>query len=166
MFFRVVFLFILSVLAVSCTSVNIDSAKPISVPTGLTIQEVKLAIVRAVSPQSSPPELNQYQEITDRALRAHFGFRYQSANQKGRWFIERIEGNSVFVGFDNRKHYFGVEYVIENHQVSQKIDGSRNLGQSDTRIHKAVFRWLGEMESNIRQQMWNVKSYKGQQTSS
>ena len=155
---RLTFLFLMF-FVLSCIR-NIKSAQPIFVPNNLSAQEVKIAILSAVNPRSKPIKLSQYQKITDSALRAHFGFRYQNIDSGGRWFIENIKKNSVMVGFENGKHYFRVEYIITKSQIIQRIDGSRNLSQTEDTIHKSVFRWLGQMESNIRQSMGSIVSIK------
>ena len=99
------------------------------------------------------------EKITDNALRAAFGFAYRKVSQ-GDWFVEEVREHSVLVGYQNRDHYLRVEYVIESSRVIQRIDGSRNLEQSRNSIHKAVFDWLGIMESKIRQSMGIISSLK------
>jgi hypothetical protein len=146
--------------AASCHTMNINSALPITIPVGLGVQDVKLAILSAVYPEKAPHEWTPWEKMTDNALRAAFGFGYAKANRSERWFVEEVRANSITVGFDSGNHYFRVEYLIEGNELIQKIDGSRNLDQSGNSIHRAVFEWLGEMESRIRESMGVVSALK------
>jgi len=144
-----------------CTSADINSAPSISVPSGLTTQDVKLAILLSIDPAKAPPEMNVDQQMTDNALRAFFGYAYSKhADRRGQWFLEEIRERSVLVGFDNRKHYFRAEFIIGDHAITQRIDGSRNLDQTSTKIHRATFDWLGMFETKIRQNMGTISALK------
>ena len=143
----------------ACTTTDINSAQPISIPKNLTKQDVKLAILAAVYPEKAPREWTPAEQMADNALNAYFGYAY-SRNSKGHWFVEEVKPNSVLIGFENRGYYFRTEYIIENYQIIQKIDGSRGLKQSDNSIHKAVFKWLGELESKTRASMGNISAMK------
>jgi hypothetical protein len=156
---KIGFLIALALILQACTTTSINSAQPISIPQNLTKQEVKLAILAAVYPEKVPREWTPAEQMADSALSAYFGYTY-SRNSKGHWFVEEVKPNSVLIGFENRGHYFRTEYIIENTQIIQKIDGSRNLKQSGNSIHKAVFKWLGELESKTRASMGNISAMK------
>jgi len=151
-------LFLLILFVIGCKSVDINSASPIMVPSGLSLQDVKVAILNAVNPKENPIKLTPYQQITDSALKAHYGFLYKSINTKRRWFLEDIRKDSLLVGYDNGNYYFRVEYKIGKSQIIQRIDGSRNLDQTETTIHKGVFQKLGQMEVNIRKELGMIAS--------
>lgn len=143
----------------ACTSMDIDSAPPISIPQNLTKQEVKLAILSAVYPEKAPREWTPAEQIADSALNALLGYSY-GRSSRGHWFVEEIRENSVLIGFENRGYYFRTEYIIESAQIIQKIDGSRGLEQTKNSIHKSVFRWLGALESKTRASMGNLSAMK------
>lgn len=143
----------------ACSTVNINSAQPISIPQNLNKQEVKLAILSAVYPEKTPREWTPAEQMADSALTAYFGYAY-SSNSKGHWYVEEIRSDSVLIGFDNRGYYFRVEYIIESSQIIQRIDGSRGLKQTEDSIHKSVFKWLGGLESKTRRSMGQVSAMK------
>ncbi len=151
---------ILSCASVSCRTTNLNSAAPILIPAGLSTQEVKLAILSAIYPDKAPREWTPMEKMTDNALKAAFGFGYSKVNRSGQWFIEEVKEKSVVAGFERGKYYFRVEFIAEGNQLIQRIDGSRNLEQSNNSIHKSVFDWLGEMESKIRQSMGVISAMK------
>jgi hypothetical protein len=149
--------FVLSLAA--CSTVDINSAEPISIPQNLNKQEVKLAILSAVYPEKAPREWTPVEQMADSALTAYFGYAY-SGNSKGHWYVEEVRSDSVLIGFDNRGFYLRVEYIIKGSQIIQRIDGSRGLKQSEDSIHKSVFKWLGGLESKTRQSMGRVSAMK------
>lgn len=132
---------------------KIDSAKPISVPSGLNKQQVKYAIASAVYPDNPAPELTSSEKMTDSALKALFWFRYKNVDASNHWFIEEIKPDSVIIGFNKDNYYFNVEYLIEENQIVQRIVDSWNLRQTEKEIHPTVFRWLGELETNVKKSM-------------
>lgn len=140
------------VMLFGCRTVSIQSAKDIRIPGGLDKQAVKLAIISAVYPNNGAREWTPMEKMTDEALNSVLWF-YKQQGDNGKWFVEELRENSVVVGYDNGKHYFRVEYIVTDSVIQQRIDGSRNLSQTSRTIHKAVFEWLGQMESKIRESM-------------
>ena len=147
---------------VSCSTPSINSAQPISIPSGLTAQDVKLAILYAIYPVKTPTEWTHIEQMTDSALKAAFPFSYGKVERSETWFLEEIRTSSVLVGFDDGDHYLRVEYVIDGGRILQKIDGSRNLGQTGETIKKDAFEFLGAMESKIRQSMGILSAMKAE----
>lgn len=156
---KIGFLILLAFILQACTTTNINSAHPIPIPQNLNKQDAKLAILLAVYPEKAPREWTPAEQMADSALTAYFGYAY-SRNSKGHWFVEEVRPNSILVGFENRGYYFRVEYIIETSQIVQKIDGSRGLKQSNKSIHKAVFKWLGDLESKTRASMGSISAMK------
>jgi hypothetical protein len=147
---------------VSCSTPSINSAQPISIPSGLKVQDVKLAILYAIYPVKTPTEWTPIEQMTDNALKAAFPFSYGKVERSENWFLEEIRNNSVLVGFDDGDHYLRVEYVIDAGRIVQKIDGIRNLGQTSETIKKDAFEYLGTMESKIRQSMGILSAMKAE----
>jgi len=160
----VLLLIIVVLLTASCRQVNIKSSKPISIPDSLTTQDAKLAIFNAVIPQSTLIKTKPYEEITDSFLSSevkdHYPAWYREVRPGWRWFIEDIGPKSITLGFDTTKHYFRVEYIINQSEIVHRIVDSRNLNQTDTTIHRNVFTWMGNMDSWIRQSLGNIKVWK------
>ena len=147
-------------LVAACSTPNINSAQPIPIPSALTTQDVKLAIIYALYPSKTPTEWTHVEEMTDSALKAAFPFTYSKMERRDSWFLEEIRSGSVLVGFDDGDHYMRVEYVIAEGRIKQRIDGSRNLKQSGDSIDKDAFEYLGSMESKIRQSMGILSAIK------
>jgi hypothetical protein len=154
-------LFAMALMA-SCSTPSINSAQPISVPSALTTQDVKLAILYAIYPVKTPTEWTHIEQMADNALKAAFPFSYGRVERSENWFLEEIRGSSVLVGYDDGDHYLRVEYVIAGDKIFQKIDGSRNLGQTGETIKKDAFEFLGAMESKIRQSMGILSAMKAE----
>jgi hypothetical protein len=54
------------------------------------------------------------------------------------------------------------QYVVDGRRILQKIDGSRNLGQTSESIKKDAFEFLGAMESKLRQSMGILSAMKAE----
>lgn len=159
---RVTTLAVAIALIASCSTPNINSAQPISIPSSLTTQDVKLAILYAIYPVKTPTEWTHIEQMTDNALKAAFPFSYGKVERSENWFLEEIRSSSVLVGYDDGDHYLRVEYLIDGGRIIQKIDGSRNLGQTGETIKKDAFEFLGAMESKIRQSMGILSAMKAE----
>ncbi len=146
-----------------CRTVSINSAQSIPVPAGLSSQDVKLAILSAVYPEQAPQKMTVAEKMTDNALKAAFPFGYSKVNRSGRWFVEELKSGSVMVGYTEDEYYLRVEYLIEDSKIVPRIDGSRNLKQTEQSIHKTVFEWLGDLDVQIRQNMGRVSALKAAQ---
>jgi hypothetical protein len=149
-------------LMAACSTPSINSTQPISIPSGLTTQDVKLAIIYAIYPGKTPTEWSHIDQMTDNALKAAFPFTYSKVDRSENWFLEEIRSGSVLIGFDDGDHYLRVEYVIDRGRIIQRIDGSRNLGQTGETIKKDAFEFLGAMESKIRQSMGILSAMKAE----
>lgn len=79
---KIGFLIALVLILQACTTTNINSAQPISIPQNLTKQEVKLAILAAVYPEKAPREWTPAEQMVDSALSAYFGYAY-NRNSRG-----------------------------------------------------------------------------------
>ncbi len=90
---------------------------PLRIPPDLDIEEIKQAVIRALGPSSSNPNL--YVTMI-----------------RGQWFIEEIIGNTIFVGLDIRSHHLSVAIIIENQQLTAALCNSNNLKQTPTFIHR------------------------------
>ena len=135
----------------ACKTMDINSSQAFIVPDELTQQDAVDAIVNSVNPEGTPSKLKQ---------KKYFGPFSQMSSSQGFWYIEDVNNNSVIVGFDNGKHYFSTEYIVSDGKISKKILSSRNLKQSENSIHKAVFGWLGQLDSRIKQSMGYLASSK------
>jgi|GEM_PF-4629790 len=98
-----------TILLLSCTTMDIKSAAPISVPDILSTQDIKIAILNSVNPIHKEIKLKPFEKMTDNALKAFFGWSYQKIGRRKRWFVESVQPKSIFVGFDDGRHYFRVE---------------------------------------------------------
>jgi hypothetical protein len=136
---------------VSCTTVPKSSIGSIQVPGHLTERQVEFAILAALADQPPPDDLSPGLEITDRALKAWFGWRYQSARDaRNRWFLEGRETDRIFAGFQRGNYYVRVAISYSSAEVRFEVDDSRNLRESESRIHHAAVEWIQELEVRIR----------------
>lgn len=156
---KIGFLTMLAFSLQACSIASIHSAKPISTPKNLTKEEVKFAIYTAVYPEKTPTEWKPSDKMSDVILSSNSD-KAGSKRVKQHWFVEEIRPDSVVIGFRNYAYYFRTEYIIEDDQIIQRIDGSTGLKQTKNSIHKTVFKWLGGLEAKTRASMGRISAMK------
>ncbi len=133
------------------------SPPSISVPKGLSANDVELALVLAVTYRAPPPTLSPGQQITDNVLGAVLGPDYESVGSPKRpWYFEGRDIREVFVGYQNRAYYMRVRADYDDEFVTLSIEDSRHLSQTETHIHKRAFAFLQQLESAIRRTMGSL----------
>lgn len=138
------------------TTANIPPA-PIIVPMGLTEKDVELAVILAVMDRSVPQELVQEKRAAGDITNAITDQNYQKSRaSKWPWSFEGTQKGTVFAGFDYGKFYMRVAVEYDTQYVQLTIVDSRNLSQTETRIHKKAFTWIQGLEKKIR---WNLGEY-------
>jgi len=144
-----------------CRTTSIENVKRIMVPQNLTLQETKFAIARSVAPETAPDGWKNWEKITDAAIGAAFGARYQRQHQyNGAWYVESVEPKAVVFGFTNRGYYLRVRMTIDGGQIVPVIEDSNGLRQSENSIHKNAVEWINRLEIRMRSSLGAVSSYK------
>lgn len=146
-----------------CVTVPNVSPSPIVIPKGLTLADVDKAIVAAVPGNPAANSRTHGQEVTDTVLSSipvgvgfqSFGQEYsakQTKNAAGgnNWFFEGRDTNVVYIGFQHREFYIRVAARYNTTNITLKILESRNLKQSEDRIHRTAITWLSSLEGRIR----------------
>jgi hypothetical protein len=140
--------------SLSCKTVPLSEIRSIEVPGDLSAREVEFAILAALADDPPPDGLTPGIEITDRALKAWFGWRYKGLSEREeRWFLEGRELGSVLAGYQEDEYYVRISIDFDASQVSFRVLESRNLRHSETRIHRSVVEWITELEMEIRRSL-------------
>jgi len=144
---------IVALVAVGCSTVPKSSIGHIDVPPGLSPQQIEFAILAALADDPPPEDLSPEVEITDRALKAWFGWRYKSMSTRGksnRWFLEGRSPGRITAGTERGSHYLRVGISHNSNRIDFKIEESRNLAETSDRIHEHAVLWIQNLEIEIR----------------
>lgn len=143
----------------SCVTVPNVSPPPIVVPKGLATADIEKAIVASVPGSPTATNLSPGQQMTDTVLSSipvggfganYGGARTRNASGGNGWFFEGRDTNVVFIGFQHREFYIRVAAQYDTTNITLKILESRNLKQSEDRIHRTAIVWLSSLEGRIR----------------
>lgn len=138
----------------SCNTAPKSTIGSIRVPGHLTNRQVEFGILAALADQPPPGELSPELEVTDRALKAWFGWRYDSARgESGRWFLEGRETDRILAGLQRDEYYLRVAIIYTSAEVEFEVVDSRNLRESKHRIHESAVAWIQELEILIRRSL-------------
>jgi hypothetical protein len=124
-------------------------------PAGLNDNAVELAVIMAVVDATRPPDLTIGQQITDSVLSSVLRG-YSSVRSRNAWFYEGREQGAIFAGHQRKGTYMKVRISYSASEIKLQILESRDLDQSDTRIHKTALVWLSDLEDRIRRSLGNV----------
>lgn len=145
-----------------CRTATIPTFDPIPVPPGLTVRQVEVAILAALANTPVPKDLSEGADIADRAMAAFFGpLRYQSGGsaRTAEWYPESRQPGRILAGFNVRSHYLQVCLDFDSSTIRPSISGSRNLKQSETRIHKNAIDWVHRLEDRLRRSVGFMATY-------
>ncbi len=148
--------------AVGCSTTPIPTFEPIPVPQGLSTEQVEVSILAALANTPVPKELSEGVDIADRALTAFFGpLRYQSvrSSRNQEWYPESRKPGQIVAGLNVRSHYLQVRLDFDKSTVQPSISSSRNLKQSETRIHERAVEWAHSLEDRIRRSLGFMSAY-------
>ena len=149
----------LAIALFACNTVSKGSLPGIDVPPGLTSSEIEFAILATLADQPPPEGLSPELEVTDRALKAWFGGRYQSAQKEhDRWFLEGRSSNRVHAGIQRGQHYLRVGIVYSPSRIDFEIEDSRELRESRRSIHQAAARWIQDLEIQLRRSLGRLSA--------
>jgi len=147
-----------------CRTTTIPTFEPIPVPPGLTAPQVEVAILHALVNTPIPKELSEGADIADRAMTALFGpLRYQSARSarnRPEWFPESRAPGEILAGMNYKRHYLQVKIGFDTTAVRVGISNSRNLTQSETRIHKNAIQWIEQLDVRLRRSLGFMSAYR------
>lgn len=138
----------LVVLVAACSTVPNVPTTPISVPAGLTQNQVQLAILTAIT-ERAPPNVPAGVEITDSVLSAVVTG-YHSLNDRRTWYFEDRRPGVIYAGYQRRDWYMRVAVRYDASAITLFIEDSRNLSQSGDRIHKTAIAELQSLENRLR----------------
>jgi len=150
---RVFVLFSLLVTLASCSTVPLPEAIEIEVPPGLTAQQVELAILSGILNQRPPETYDPRVGLSELEFQALVWNHYLRSASARSWFPESREPGYVVAAVSARRHYLRVGISFDTQTISIRLLESRNLRQSDTRIHERVPLWLDRLEEHIRREL-------------
>jgi hypothetical protein len=153
--------------SLNCKTVPIEQRAPIAVPAGLNANDVEVAVLYELANQNVPAELTPGERIANNAMKALFLFRYQNvSDRKPGWYPESAEQGIVYAGFEKGPYYLRVAIEYTDSAVQTRLIESKNLSQTDRRIHKAAPIWIDQLEMRIRRalgQLAAVRALEGRE---
>ncbi|MEX2207671.1 MAG: hypothetical protein WEF50_15705 [Myxococcota bacterium] len=145
---------VIPLLLAGCKTVPIEQRAPIAVPKGLTANDVEVAVLYDLANQNIPADLTPGERIADSAMKALFLFRYQTvSDRKPGWYPESAEQGVIYAGFEKGPFYLRVAIEYTDSAIQTRLIESRNLSQTNTRIHKAAVLWIDQLEMRIRRSL-------------
>jgi hypothetical protein len=122
---------------------------------------VEVVILFDLVNQPLPVEFSHGERIADQALKAVPGWRYHmAASPHSTWFLESVEPGKIYVGYEVPPHYLRTVIQLDDATVRTRIVESKNLNQSDNRIHDVAFVWMDQLDTRLRRALGNAAAAK------
>lgn len=77
----------------------------------------------------------------------------------GQWFYEYEDEDALYAGYSVRSHYLRVAVMLGDSEVTTIVCDSRNLKQTEKKIHRKVPGWKGTLDDNIRLALGQAADY-------
>lgn len=144
---------VMLLVAFGCRTMAIPEPYVIELPPGMTAQQSEVAVLAGILNVPPPAEYDPATALSDEEFNALIwkGFVIKASGRS--WFPESRSGSTIYAAVDTRGLYLQARIEIDPHQLRIGITESRNLSQSDSRIHKRAVKWLRNLEIHIRREV-------------
>ena len=143
-------------LGISCQTAPIPSPSVIEVPPGVSLSQVQVAILTAITERPEPPPYDDTVVLGQAGDAIIWSLFKQSVAQQNAWFPESYSAGVIYAGLQIRSHYLRVAIRYDTEAVRTEIVESRNLDQSKTRIHENALVWVDRLNVKIRRALGQV----------
>ena len=140
-------------LAVGCRTVPFPEPYLIDIPTGMTQQQLRVAIVAGILNSHPPADYDPMAELSEEEFNALLWQRFVGTARSRGWFPESREGDTIYASVNTRGLYLRAAIERGPEQLRVSIVESRNLSEGGGRIHKRAVAWLRNLEAHIRREV-------------
>lgn len=140
-------------LAVACRTAPLPQPYVIELPAGMTAQQAEVAIVAGILDTHPPADYNPHSELSDEEFNRLIWRSFVGTASGRSWLPESRDGNTIIASVDTRGLYLRVAIERSSDAIAISILDSRNLSQSENRIHRRAIKWLRNLEAHIRREV-------------
>jgi len=140
-------------LQTACRTAPIPDFGPLAVPSGLSLQQVELAILSGILNRPPPPDFDPRETLSEEEFHALVWKHYLSQARGRSWFPESLEPGVIRASVDARGHYLRVALFYDRVSIQTRIEESRELRQSETRIHGRAIKWINRLHEHIKREL-------------
>lgn len=141
------------VIIVACRTVPIPEPATIQVPPGLTLQNVEIAILAAITNRPPPEDYLPLQALSDEEFqRLVWGAFLHEAHSRS-WAVESRRPGEIIAAVNARGHYLQLGIPYSSEIVTLEIRRTENLNQNASHIHRKVPLWIQRLEQRNRREL-------------
>ena len=151
---RVQLAFCALLVVVGCKTATLIPRAPIEVPPNLTLPQVEIALLAAITEKPVSIFLEESLEAETRSARS---VRLAALGNRDRprvgWFPEALRPGRIVTTYRHGKRQLRVAIRYSRFEVTMELLGSENMRQTRNRIHGRALVWMSELESRIEQSL-------------
>jgi len=143
----------ISVATLACRTVPLPEPYVIDVPSKMTGHQAEVAVIAGILNTPPPADYDPTEELSPEEFDAMIWRGFAGRAHRRSWFPESREGNVILAAVNTRGLYLRASIEIKDREIVISIVESKNLSQSETRIHKRAIKWLRNLEAHIRREI-------------
>lgn len=136
--------------------IAIPAFEPISVPSGLTVEHVEVAILAVLADIPIPKGFSDGAAVAARAMTAFFS----PSTLKREWYPYSRRAGRIMAGESLRSRHLQVHLDFDTSSIRSSIFRSRNLQQNKKSIHPDAIEWIHQLEDRSRRSFDCISSYR------
>ncbi len=140
-------------LAGGCRTAPIPAFSAIDVPSGLSSQQVDLAILSGILNKPPPADYDPHAPLSAEEFSKLVWANYLRDARSRSWFPESREPGVVIAAVSTRGLYLRVALRFDESAIHTEILESRNLDQTEGRIHRRALQWIERLRQHIRREL-------------
>ena len=123
---------------------------------GLSRQQVEVAIFAGILNKPPPPSYDPRVDLSSDEFDSMLWTDFVSTARGRSWFPESRDGDTIYTTVNTRGLYLRAGIEIQASRLVIRIVESRNLEQSESRIHKRALKWLRNLELHITRELGRI----------
>lgn len=155
------FIFIAIVICQGCTS-QPKRVIQANVPAGMEREDVELAILLATGLELPKQGYEKWREIKEVALKSSALQRVSGVDDhdEDKWVYETFTPTTVYASYADGKEVLRARIDYTKSNVNIRVDGSDNLNETPTNIHRSANEWLDDLKLRINRGLGKVQLLK------
>jgi len=136
-----------------CRTRAIPELENIPIPSGLSTQNIEVAILSALTVQRPPGSYNPRDQLPEDDFAQMVWQNYISTGGNRAWVVESRNPGRITAVLSRTHYHLRIAVDYDDRQAKVSILDSAGLSQSSTRIHRKAVAWILKLQSRIRSEL-------------
>jgi hypothetical protein len=132
------------------------------VPAGMGREDVELAILLATGLELPKQGHEKWKDVKESALKSSALQRVSGVDDhdEDKWVYETFTPTTIYASYADGKEVLRARIDYTTSSVNIRVDGSDNLNETQTNIHRSANEWLDDLKLRINRALGKVQLLK------